>query len=727
MRNTSSRPGKASSEIIALILPRPRRRPLFNLLPFTLAILAAGCGLDDLMLAYECARPANEIVAENCLEGHPATEWDINGYGDPSIQGFGTEIAIAQGETVEFKVDTDSRDYRIDIYRMGYYGGMGARRVDSIEPAAALPQVQPECLRGPIPVLAEDGGMDTWPAPLVDCGNWAVSASWRAPEDATSGIYFARLVREDPVEGWVKNDQFEPTPLPPTGRDSLWEADGFRAVMRNALREPRASHVYFVVRDDDGESDLLFQTSDLTWQAYNRYGGHSVYGRLNPERLRLHGGEPRAPKVSYNRPFETRHYRAVNMPFNSEYPMVRWLERNGYDVSYSSGIDTDRRGGELLEHRIFLSVGHDEYWTGRQRRNVEAARAAGVHLAFFSSNEVYWKVRWETSIDGSGQPYRTLVTYKDSQDHRRLDPVEWTGEFRDHRSINAEGPWPENALTGTLFTVNAWRNDPIIVDAEFAGLRFWRNTRVARLQPGERYVSIKGILGHEWDSDIDNGFRPPGLFRVAASTFDNVLYCVHPGRGCETGSATHHAVMYRHESGALVFGAGTLQWSWGLDAHHDTETGVPPERQNGSDTRVGIDPHGPDRVLQQATVNLFADMGVQPATLEEGLTRAEASADDVAPASGVDSVAIVRRGDVVTTYLSGSAADEGGGVVAGVEVSVDGGATWHPADGRASWRYRWEPEAETSEVAVLTRAVDDSGNLEEPGRAVRVEIPWSTP
>ena len=684
--------------------------------------LAGGCGLPDLAVAYPCDTPANEIVAENCLGGHPATEWDINGYGDPSIQGFGTDISVARGESIDFKIDTDSDDYRIDIYRMGYYGGMGARKVDSVEPSAVLPQVQPECLRGAIPVLAEGGGLDTWPAPLVDCGNWAVSASWRAPEDATSGIYFARLVREDPVEGWVRNDRFGPSPLPPTGRDSLWEADGFRAVMRNPLREPRASHVYFVVRDDDGRSDLLFQTSDLTWQAYNRYGGHSVYGRLNPERLRLHGGEPRAPKVSYNRPFETRHYRAVNMPFNSEYPMVRWLERNGYDVSYSSGVDTDRRGEELLEHRVFLSVGHDEYWTGRQRRNVEAARAAGVHLAFFSSNEVYWKVRWETSIDGSGQPYRTLVTYKDSQDHRRLDPVEWTGEFRDHRSINAEGAWPENALTGTLFTVNAWRNDPIIVDAEFAGLRFWRNTQVARLRSGERYVSIKGILGHEWDSDIDNGFRPPGLFRVAASTFDNVLYCVHPGRGCETGSATHHAVMYRHESGALVFGAGTLQWSWGLDAHHDTETGVPPERQNGSDTRVGVDPHGPDRVLQQATVNLFADMRVQPATLEEGLVAAEASGDDEAPMSWIDTVSFVLRGDDVTAYVTGAASDGGGGVVAALEVSVDGGATWHPARGREKWSYSWQPDAAAREVSIMVRAVDDSGNLEVAGEGVTVEI-----
>ncbi len=696
-----------------MIQPRPRFRPFFFTFPASTLILASACAPPQTTMEDACATPANEIVAENCLEGHPPTEWDINGYGDPSIQGFGTDIAIARGETIGLKIDTDSEDYRIDVYRMGYYGGMGARRVDSFEPSATLPQIQPECIRGPIPVLAEGGGMEEWPAPLVDCGNWAVSASWQAPADATSGIYFARLVREEQVEGWVKNDQFEATPLPPTGEDSLWEAPGFHAVMRNPLREPRASHIYFVVRDDDGESDMLFQTSDLTWQAYNRYGGHSVYGRLNPALLRLHGGEPRAPKVSYNRPFETRHYRAVNKVFNSEYPMVRWLERNGYDVSYSSGIDTDRRGEELFEHRVFLSVGHDEYWTGQQRRNVEAARAAGMHLAFFSSNEVFWKVRWEESIDGSGQPYRTFVTYKETQDHRKLDPVEWTGLFRDHRSINPEGPWPENALTGTLFTVNAWRNDPIIVDAEFADLRFWRNTEVAGLRPGERYVSIKGILGHEWDSDIDNGFRPPGLFQVAATTIDNLQYCVHPGRGCETGTATHNAVLYRHESGALVFGSGTLQWPWGLDAHHDTETGVPPERQNGMDTRVGVDPNGPDLVLQQATLNLFADMGVQPATIQADLVRAAASTDDVSPTSSSEAPSGPDPESGRMT-ISGTASDAGGGVVAAVEVSLDGGMTWHPARGRSNWSYAWDPDMTGDDVSILSRAVDDSGNLETP-------------
>ena len=179
-------------------------------------------------------------------------------------------------------------------------------------------------------------------------------------------------------------------------------------------RAPASSHIFFVVRDDDGDSDLLFQTSDTTWQAYNAYGGNSLYT-----------GSPagRAYKVSYNRPFTTRENAPEDFVFNAEYPMVRWLESNGYDVSYTTGVDTDRRGAELLEHEVFLSVGHDEYWSGTQRANVEAARAAGVNLAFFSGNEVFWKTRWENSIDGSGTPYRTLVTYKETHAERADRPA----------------------------------------------------------------------------------------------------------------------------------------------------------------------------------------------------------------------------------------------------------------------------------------------------------------
>ena len=139
--------------------------------------------------------------------------------------------------------------------------------------------------------------------------------------------------------------------------------------------------------------------------------------------------------MSYNRPLRTRfNGEGRSNFFSAEYAMVRWLERNAYNVSYTTGIDSDRRGAELLEHRLFLSVGHDEYWSGAQWANVEAARDAGVNLGFFSGNEVFWKTRWEPSIDGTSTPYRTLVCYKETHDDAKIDPSStWTGTWRDGR------------------------------------------------------------------------------------------------------------------------------------------------------------------------------------------------------------------------------------------------------------------------------------------------------
>src|SRR5437763_17118666 len=112
--------------------------------------------------------------------------------------------------------------------------------------------------------------------------------------------------------------------------------------------------------------------------------------------------------------------------------MVRWLEANGYDISYFTGVDTDRDGALITQHRIFMSIGHDEYWSGGQRANVEAARAAGVNLAFFSGNESFWKTRWESSIDGTNTPYPPLVCYKESREDGGIDPTTtWTGSWRD--------------------------------------------------------------------------------------------------------------------------------------------------------------------------------------------------------------------------------------------------------------------------------------------------------
>ena len=602
-----------------------------------------------------CASPANPIEAENCLTGNPSSQWDIDGAGDSSIQGFATDISVNRGGTISFKVDTDASSYHLDIYRMGYYGGMGARKVTTVNPSATLPQNQPNCLTN-----AATG--------LMDCGNWAVSASWTVPANATSGIYFARLVRSD-TQG--------------------------------------ASHVFFIVRDDSSHSDLLFQTSDTTWQAYNAYGGNSLYT-----------GAPagRAYKVSYNRPFTTRccSYPAGEPPtfvFNAEYPMVRWLEANGYDVSYFTGVDAERNGALIQNHKVWMSNGHDEYWSGGERTNVTAARDAGVHLAFFSGNTMFWKTRWENSVDGSATPYRTLVCYKETHANAVIDPADpptWTGTWRDPRfSPPADGGRPENAVVGTIFRMNGGQNGTISVPQADGKMRFWRNTTVATLGSGQTASLAPGTIGAEFDDDEDNGFRPAGLFELSStSVTDSSNYLLDYGSTYGAGTAVHKVTLYKAPSGALVFATGTYQWAWGLDANHD-------------DTNLGSTTNA---AMKQATVNLFADMGAQPATLQSGLVAAVASTDATPPSSTITSPAngaIVTQGTPVT--ISGTAADTGGGVVAGVEVSVDGGTTWHPATGRASWTYNWTP-GPSSPVTIRSRAVDDSGNLESPSAGVTVTL-----
>jgi hypothetical protein len=589
-----------------------------------------------------CAPPANPILCENSQPGNPKSQWDITGAGDSSIQGFATNISVNRGQTVRFKIDTSATAYRLDIYRMGYYNGAGARLVASIQPSAPAPQTQPNCLSD-----ATTG--------LIDCGNWAESASWAVPSTATSGIYFAKLVRLD--------------------------ASG-------------ASHIFFVVRDDSSASDILFQTSDTTWQAYNTYGGNSFYV-----------GAPagRAYKVSYNRPFNTREGVTVHdWVFYSEYPMVRWLEANGYDVTYFTGVDSDRNGALIRQHKVFLSVGHDEYWSAGQRTNVEAARNAGVHLGFFSGNEVFWKTRWENSIDGSGTAYRTLVSYKETHANAKIDPLDppiWTGTWRDPRfSPPADGGHPENALTGTIFTVNdvGCCSQAIRVPAANGKMRFWRNTSVATLAAGATATLPNGTLGYEWDEDLDNGFRPPGLISLSSTTLNVPGVLQDYGSTYGSGTAIHSLTLYRHASRALVFGAGTIQWSWGLDSNHD----VPSSAADGR--------------MQQATVNLLADMGAQPKTLQSGLVLATQSTDITAPTSTITSPAsgsTVTPGQPVT--ITGTAADSGGGVLAVVEVSVDGGVTWHRASGTTNWTYTWVPVG-SGTVTIGSSATDDSGNTEAP-------------
>ncbi len=600
--------------------------------------------------ATPCDSPVTSPIAcENSKPGSPSSEWDISVAGDSTIQGFSTDISVNKGDTVRFKIKTTATSYRLDIYRLGYYQGNGARKVATVNPSAALPQSQPACTNV------------SPPAGPLDCGNWAESGSWAVPSTAVSGIYVARLVKT-------------------TGG---------------------ASHIVFVVRDDASTSNVLFQTSDTTWQAYNNYGdtastARSLYGGVNG----------RAVKVSYNRPFTTRGDvpDSRDFVFANEYPMVRWMEANGYDVTYTTDVDSDRRGALIKQHDVFLSVGHDEYWSGAQRANVEAARDAGVNLAFFSGNSVYWKTRWENSVAEPATAYRTLVTYKETTANAKIDPdPSWTGTWRDPRfSPPADGGRPENNLMGTLYKVNTGQFSIEVPQAD-GQMRLWRNTSVANLAPGATAVLEPNTLGYEWDEDEDNGFRPAGLIRLSSTTKNVAEYLYDYGNTVAPGVATHHLTLYRAPSGALVFGGGTIQWSWGLDGNHDGA------------------PSNPDVRMQQATVNIFADMNVQPATLQPGLVAATKSTDNTPPTATIVSPA---PGTTVTNgtsvMVTGTAIDLGGRV-GGVEVSVDGGTSWHPASGRESWSYSG-PVTGSGPIAIMARATDDSGNIQGAPAAVGITV-----
>jgi len=676
----------------------------------------------------DCRNPRNEIIAENCKPGNSSRDWDVNADGDPTIQGFSNPFSINKGEDIEFKVKTDSSKYRIDIYRVGWYDGLGARHIESIKPSATLPQTQPDCYRDEETLL-------------FDCGNWEVSAVWTSTPSTVSGVYLARLVREDGEESWrsdnspygadIRFSYPDETPGEMTARpapdDHAYGAQG-HGKLQNSIKEPKASLIYFVVREDGSSSEVVFQTSDTTWQAYNLYGGANTYYGLYPPFRRAY-------KVSYNRPFQTRATRAVNILFGVEYPMIRWLECNGYDVSYQAGSDTDRNPvSRLLHHKLFLSVGHDEYWSGQQRRVIEEARDSGLNLAFFSGNEVFWRIRWEEN-------YRHLVVYKESQEKAKKDPKldEWTGTWRDSRPFNPLGPNPENSLTGTIFTVNAWRHDALEIPYEFSKLRFWRNTSVNKLNPGEKKVLKPGLLGHEWDEDIDNGFRPAGLVRLSRTTVNNVWMVQDFIANCDSGTASHSLVIYRAKSGALVFGAGTVQWSWGLDDHRDTETGVPPERANPTNIRVGVDQMGTEPDIIQATMNLFVDMGVYPGVeaVDAGLVLPLPSADTQPPHLELNEISYTQDGGVMVRGV----AKDVHGITAAIEFSADDGNTWHPVDfttsGRStSWAFKLKTfkstdvnqieaysgsvvkKNEQRERTILVRGVDDSYNIGQPVHVV---------
>jgi hypothetical protein len=443
---------------------------------FTTLLVLTACG--------PTTTSQNPIQTENVRAS--TTSWGILHLSTTGhrIEGYADQTSVDAGGRIGLYVNVDPPSpYSVDVFRMGWYGGLGARQI--VRVANLSGTTQPAC-----PMDAARG--------TVSC-TWARSYSLAVPTDWASGVYLARLTR----------------------------SDGYQR------------YIVFVVRNDAGTSALLFQTSVLTYQAYNDWGGRSLYGG-NPGTTEG-GAAIRAYAVSFDRPY-SRGFGAGDF-FFWEYPMLRWLEANGYDVSYETDVDTALAPDLLLHHKAILSVGHDEYWTRSMRDNVEYARDHGVSLGFFGGNIAFWQARLESSATGS---QRIMVCYKD----KTLDPA--YGQSNDLVTVKWRDPLinrPEQTLIGQMW--ESWFHPPTSFALKPINTQSWPYVGTG-VHDGD---SIANMVGYEYDRVFTDVPTPSGLVILASSPVVNV-----------NGTASvSNVTLYTAPSGARVFSAGSIQWSWGLD------------------------------------------------------------------------------------------------------------------------------------------------------------------
>lgn len=422
---------------------------------------------------------ANPIIEENQRPG--TRQWDLTDSArEREIEGYASATSVAAGQSISLLVSTRDPRFRVSIYRLGWYGGDGGRLVS--DPIERNGRVQPD------PVTDGSTG-------LVEC-RWSdpVVLTIPAADVWPRGMYVAKLT---------------------------------------ALPSGKEAHIPFVVRDESRGAAFLFQSSVTTWQAYNKWGGKSLYF-----------GDPQARIVSFDRPYEQRS--GGGELFRWEYNMVRFLEREGYDVSYCTNVDVHANPDLPGRARAFLSVGHDEYWSWEMRSGVEAALARGVGLGFFSANNCYWQIRFESGHDGAAN--RRIVAYKEAA--LGLDPFATDGTPANDPRVttkwrNAPVSRPEDALIGVMYQSGNWGVDADIVITD-AGHWVCAGTG---LRDGD---ALPGLLGYEVDQISGNA--PPGLQQIGHSPFVK-----------EDGIRYSDMTAYVASSGATVFATGSIQWSWGLD------------------------------------------------------------------------------------------------------------------------------------------------------------------
>ena len=460
---------------------------------------------------------AAPVAQENSLPG--TREWMLSHtridpaskYRCPWIEGYTSHASIAPGQTLQVMVSTrPASDFTIDFFRLGYYGGQGGRLMHRSGRLVGGEQAMPE----------------VGPRRLQNC-QWTPSYELTIPEDWPSGVYVGKLTE---------------------------------------LTEQLQSYVIFIIRDER-PCDLLFQCSDHTWQAYNRWP--SQYSLYDDGEYAWHwGGES---QVSFNRPYG-KYCQILDAPLSTgsgefflwEFPFVFWLEREGYDVSYVSNTDLHRDSQLPLRSKGFLSVGHDEYWTIGMFRGMQAAIGAGVNVGFFSGNAVCGRIVW----DEASRSLRRVGVF---------GPPGGTREFQAMQSLEHVRPYA-NELIGAHST------GPVTGGADWICTlpEHWVYAGTG-MKSGD---SIPGVIGWEYHGDPAD---IAGLQIVARGATQSA-----PGK---PNGGEYTATVYPGPKENFVFNAATCWWADGLSE--------PPGYVRPS---VYTSPQGPDRRLQQITHNVLQRM-----------------------------------------------------------------------------------------------------------------------
>lgn len=421
---------------------------------------------------------------ENQLPG--TGDWRVrNVAGDTDLAGYADVSSTTAGHRVVLRVTATAPSFGVTAYRLGWYAGTGGREVWH---GPELPgRVQPK------PTLAADN--------MITAADWTPS-----------------------------------TELDTTG----WAAGSYLLKLTDSLGRQKA--IPLVIRSESFTGRLLLVSATATYQAYNQYGGYSLY--TGPK-----GFDDRSRRVSFDRPYDRQGARLL---LGYEQPVIALAESLGLDLAYADSRDLDDPGIDLTGVRGLVSPGHDEYWSTAMRDRVERLRDGGTNLAFLGANASYWRIRFADSVLGTR---RIVEGYKSATEDPVRGRPETTAMWR-----QAPNPRPENSLSGLLYECFPAKGALVVRDPDFF-LFAGTGARAGSSYPG--------LIGVEIDRAYPIGGTPASLQVVAHS----------PVQCAQVGQTFADMSYYSTDSGAGVFASGSMYWTKGLIR--------PAEKDTGIDTRAG--------------------------------------------------------------------------------------------------------------------------------------------